>query len=305
LVRILGNDLPPCHAEGQTLSNLRHILDHEPPLPQCTKHWILNRICNRAAEEELLCLLDARGQSFRRIPFEISEYRALPEKVATPSFDAPWFKFAMRRRKLLHASSLRLDYVTNVNRARNFAIEFGARFAELVLPWDGNCFLTLPAWREILDAVTKEKPLYLAVPMVRCRSNDDLDMSRIPPLGERTEEPQLGFNIRSEARFNPSFYYGRRDKVAMLWRLGVPGPWDNFVDEPWDPPRPALAEDRQRLAHAGWVYRLQTGAPMKSGTPQALVKRRQRAREIASLELLRRLKAETESAASRFAPDRR
>jgi hypothetical protein len=44
LTRIIGNDLVPRHAEGQSLANLRFILDHEPPLEACEKRFVVNRI---------------------------------------------------------------------------------------------------------------------------------------------------------------------------------------------------------------------------------------------------------------------
>lgn len=46
LYRIIGNDLPPRHAVGQTRANLRFLLTEEPDLPGCRKIFIVNRISN-------------------------------------------------------------------------------------------------------------------------------------------------------------------------------------------------------------------------------------------------------------------
>ena len=59
--------------------------------------------------------------------------------------------------------------------------------------------------------------------------------------------------------FNEDYFYGRRPKVELLWRLGVPGPWDAWEQEPWDLPIPAYAEEAGAFNLAGWVARLNSG----------------------------------------------
>jgi hypothetical protein len=51
--------------------------------------------------------------------------------------------------------------------------------------------------------------------------------------------------------------------VELLWRLGVPGPWDEFYRNPgsFDPPRPGLCRQAGQFATAGWVGRLSSGRP--------------------------------------------
>ena len=41
-------------------------------------------------------------------------------------------------------------------------------------------------------------------------------------------QPQLIFRRDAVERFNVDMRYGRRSKVEMLWRLGIPGPWDTW-----------------------------------------------------------------------------
>ena len=44
LYRIIGNDLPPRHESGQSLRNLKFILEHESPLDHCQKIFLVNRM---------------------------------------------------------------------------------------------------------------------------------------------------------------------------------------------------------------------------------------------------------------------
>jgi hypothetical protein len=56
-----------------------------------------------------------------------------------------------------------------------------------------------------------------------------------------------------------SYFYGLRPKVELLWRLGVPGQWDKWEQEPWDLPIPAYADEAGAFNYAGWVARLNSG----------------------------------------------
>jgi hypothetical protein len=74
LYRVLGNDLPPRHEIGQTLSNLRFMLDNEPELEACEKRWVVNRIVDPEQEAAVIALLEERGQHYLHIPFDLGEY---------------------------------------------------------------------------------------------------------------------------------------------------------------------------------------------------------------------------------------
>ena len=67
------------------------------------------------------------------------------------------------------------------------------------------------------------------------------------------------FRRDSVERFNEEFCYGRRPKVELFWRLGVPGKWDRWVDEEWDQPRRAPSAEAYSFGAAGWVARLSSG----------------------------------------------
>jgi hypothetical protein len=97
LYRMLGNDLPPRHEIGQTLANLRFMLDHEPELEACEKRWVVNRIVDPEQEAAIIALLEERGQSYLRIPFELANTAA---SAGTSQFP---------RRRVLPARTLRED----------------------------------------------------------------------------------------------------------------------------------------------------------------------------------------------------
>ena len=74
LYRILGNDLPPRHEMGQTVKNLRFILENEPPLPNVDKRWVVNRIIDPEQEAAILALLQKHEQPYLHIPFVLEDY---------------------------------------------------------------------------------------------------------------------------------------------------------------------------------------------------------------------------------------
>src|SRR5690606_24822944 len=59
--------------------------------------------------------------------------------------------------------------------------------------------------------------------------------------------------------FNKDFVYGRRPKVELFWRLGVPGPWSTWKDEIYDKKRRELSAEAGQFGVAGWVARMFSG----------------------------------------------
>jgi hypothetical protein len=262
LVRVLGNDLPPRHKCGQTLANLEFILQHERNWPELAKHWVVNRIWDRRIENEILRVLDSLGQSYLHIPFDLRKYAQEPfDYRALPCASSTEFRRMSRPQRLradLHARRNRSNYAINNNGARRAALDYGRDKAKWVLPWDGNSFLTENAWQEIKQAIWDNDNLpYLVVPMARVADNRQLLDDTFHP--KATEEPQIIFRCDALETFDPGRPYGRRPKVELLWRLGVPGPWDQFEDDPWDLSRPPLSREAGKFASAGWVARLESG----------------------------------------------
>ncbi len=263
--RIIGNDLPPRHRSGQTRRNLAFILANEPDLPACEKRFVVNRIVDPAEEEAVLTLLNDAGVPYIHIPFDREVYRSVPWDIAgvPPEFSpcSPRFRRlseARQARVLMRLCRHKNNYVMNNNGARNAALREGHRLAKWVLPWDGNCFVSADAWQEIMAAVhaAPELPCFL-VPMARMTDNARLLEAGFRPAAD--EEPQILFRRDAGLEFDEDFCYGRRPKVELLWRLGVPGAWDHWGIEPWDLPCPAYADEAGAYGSAGWVARLFSG----------------------------------------------
>lgn len=265
LYRIIGNDLPPRHAKGQSRENLTFILENEPEHPACEKRFVVNRIVNPDEERAVLELLEKARAGYIHIPFDSGEYRRLQWDVeGVPVEYAPWTKRFMhltddnQGQVLMRLYSHKNQYVMNNNGARNAALREGRAIAKWVLPWDGNCFVTASAWREITAAVAAEPEVpYFIVPMARMADNDRLFEGDFRP--DAGEEPQIAFRCDTSIEFDESYHYGRRPKVEMLWRLGVAGNWDDWSITPWDRPCPAYARDAGAYRAAGWVARLSSG----------------------------------------------
>ncbi|HEX7034352.1 MAG TPA: alginate lyase family protein [Pseudomonadales bacterium] len=265
LYRIIGNDLPPRHAFGQSRQNLAFILEHEPDLPGCEKRFVVNRIVDAQEERQVLELLEQAGRPYLHIPFSREAYRRTDWDVeGVPVEYAPWtagfdaLSEAEQGRVLMRLYRHKNNYVMNNNGARNAALRDGKQRAKWVLPWDGNCFVTASAWSEITAAVRAAPALqYFVVPMARV--TDNAQLLRNDTRLDANEEPQIIFRKDAALEFDPRYYYGHRPKVELLWRLGVPGAWDRWSLEPWDLPCPPFAAEAGAYGTAGWVARLFSG----------------------------------------------
>jgi hypothetical protein len=280
LYRILGNDLPPRHEEGQTLKNLRFILENEPELMHCEKRWVVNRIADAEQEQAVIALLEQYDQPFLHIPFDLDEYRNVEWDFE--SFPQMTFFLNGRYANMYDHDKLRAEaharrhknrYVMNNNGARNAALRDGRGRAKWVLPWDGNCFLTKSAWSEVVQSVTNAPHLkYFTVPMSRTTDNADLLKRGYNP--EAVDEPQLLFRNDATEEFDEDFHYGRRPKVELFWRLGIPGVWDAWRGDSWDLPRPTRAAEAGDCGQAGWVARLHSGRnDLEASSDQVTVQR--------------------------------
>ncbi len=265
LYRILGNDLPPRHKIGQTLENLKFILENEPPLPNVSKRWVVNRIVNADQEAAILDLLKEHQQPYVHLPFNLEEYGAIDwdfESFPQTAFflRGKYHQMSENDQGLAeyHVRRLKNQYVINNNGARNAALRDGLGRTKWVLPWDGNCFLTEAAWSEIAEGIA-HRPYYkyIVVPMARILDNQHLLDADFRP--DALEEPQLIFRTDAKEEFNEEFFYGRRPKVELFWRLGISGTWDKWRDTNWDVPRRPLSDEAKTFGKFGWVARLYSG----------------------------------------------
>ena len=265
LYRVIGNDLYPRHKKGQSRENLRFILENEPELTGCEKRFVVNRIIDQNEEKAIIELLQGFGQPYTHIPFQPEEYKTigwdtdcLPKPGYLASKDFEELDFEQRLRAIGAAYRLKNNYVMNNNGARNVALRDGKKRSKWVLPWDGNCFVTSSAWRQIRKEVIKSPHLkYFAVPMTRVTDNNALLTEDFLP--DPVEEPQLIFRVDTVEEFNENFCYGRRPKVELFWRLGIPGKWDRWKDDPWDQKRSSLSPEARQFGVAGWVARMFSG----------------------------------------------
>ena len=265
LYRIIGNDLVPRHRKGQARANLPFILQHEPEWPDCEKWFVVNRIADAEEEAAIIELLETNGKPYLHIPFILDEYAALSWDITGvpraflptgPGFQR--LRPDQQARVIARLNRFKIDYFTHNNGARNAALAHGRQRGDWILPWDGNCFLTDDAWQTIRAALGNEPEIpYWLVPMARITDNQTLFEPDFRPSAE--DEPQVIFRRDASQRFDENFIYGRRPKVELFWRLGVPGAWDEWGIEPWDPQCPRFAPDAGAWSETGWVARLASG----------------------------------------------
>lgn len=265
LYRILGNDLPPRHRTGQSLENLRFMLEHEPELAGCERWWVLNRIRDPDVERQMIRLLEEHERPYLRLSFDPDDYRHVPWRfdgleppglIYRKEFESLDLK--TQQRVMDHVYHHKNLYVMHNNGARNAALRHGRDRARWVLPWDGNCFMTASAWEELVAYVRGHRYLkYVTVPMARITENAQLlDPAARPPA---EEEPQILFRSDALEEFDDQARYGRRPKVELFYRLGVPGLWDRWHHDFWDDLPESLSPEAGQYGQASWVARLFSG----------------------------------------------
>lgn len=267
LYRIIGNDLYPRHRKGQSRDNLRFILENEPDFEHCEKRFIVNRIVDADEERQIIGMLERAGRPYQRIPFDWNEYGdvgwdadGIPAEYSPVSESFARLPAPYRNRALMRLYRYKNNYAMNNNGARNVALRDGRNRAKWVLPWDGNCFITAAAWEEIVAGVKAHPEVpYHIVPMARINDNVELLQPGFRPSA--LEEPQVLFRKDAALEFDIEHPYGRRPKVELLWRLGVPDGWDRWPIEPWDLPVADYAPDAGKWMRSGWVVRLASGRP--------------------------------------------
>ncbi len=226
--RILGNDLPPRHRKGQTLANLKIILDREPVFKGVEKRWIVNRIVDIQDEQKIIKLLEKYVQKYQVIHFDPKKFKNIPKEC---------FKE-------------RLDEMIGLNGARNLALREGKQLARWILVFDGNCFFTTKAWCQVEKACKTNRSIkHVIVPMLR-----------IVRGGKGVAcEPQIVFRNDSKDEFDEDFGYGQDSKVNLLYRLGVPGAWDERDGDQKALSLKRWSKEWGAFVTAGHVWRLPSG----------------------------------------------
>jgi hypothetical protein len=265
LYRIIGNDLTPRHRKGQSRDNLKFIIENEPEFPGCEKRFVINRIVDSDEENAIITCLETAGFHYLHIPFRLDEYKKIQWDIPESLIEyAPYTeKFTSltpyeQERLLMRLYRHKNNYVMNNNGARNAALAEGRTLAKWVLPFDGNCFISATGWQEIVAAVKQSPHIpYFIVPMARITDNRLVLTPGFKPAA--AEEPQILFRRDSRLFFNEDYFYGRRPKVELLLRLGVPGAWEQWPFDPWDLAPPRYAAEAGCFTYAGYVFRLDSG----------------------------------------------
>jgi hypothetical protein len=262
---------------------MRYILENELAFENCLKTWIVNRVADPAAEAEILSTLAAHGQPFRRIAFDRSAFLKQPID-RFPVKNIGRLPFEKIQRALLHTYRKRVQYLAPINSVRNLAIREARREGvDWILPLDGSCFIEPAAWEALRSQAGSLSPVhYMVLPMVRIGHPALAMPNRRPTFNE---EPQLVFRRDARQRFNRNYRYGRRDKVELLMRLGVKGPWNRWRDDPWDLPLPKTVAGREVVQQAGWVLRFNADIEAADPPPE-LSADRDLARQVGLLRLL-------------------
>ncbi|WP_395770031.1 hypothetical protein [Arenimonas sp.] len=267
IYRILGNSLPPRHDAESTLRNLSYILEHEEPLPDCTKHWILNGLIDTALDAACRRVIEAAGQECHYLPFDNDGYRlqfldasGMPEDLQgnyPPNFDPTLIRNRLAIEWIYRHKSIA---AININRARNLAIALGRQHARWTIPLDGGCYFNIKDWLELTRSLHADSSsLYALIPMLRLESNTGF----IEVPGSYPIEPQIAFRDDAPDRFDERLRYGNRNKAEFLVRIAVPGPWHTWNAADWDSFVPVAPEAPGRFIQAGRAYRLETGASPK------------------------------------------
>lgn len=245
--RILGNDLPPRHDPNQSIDNLAFFLKHEFEWVGCEKRFCLNRILDPNREETLQGMLRAAGLLFFTISVCRDEYLSLSEDRE------------------------RLNYLTNVNAARNECIARGLQEATWVFPLDGGTFVQVLGWDAVQNQVCDDTLGVLAIPTWRAESYETVLTEINPTLTENyvfsngrivegPREMSLGFSRKADVRFDSCRCYGEVDKAELLWRLGIKGVWDMWNPEIRDESLKKPSRFFGKVPVVGSVCRLPAGA---------------------------------------------
>jgi hypothetical protein len=242
--RILGNDIPVRHGPNQTATNLAFILKHEPELPGCEKRFLLNRVVDPRLRDRLLSMIGEAGLRCDEIPFVADDFHTLM------TFEE----------KTLH--------LTNQNAARNRCIDLGLADSDVVMPFDGQVFFSAGGYSGMIDGLQADPSArYLTVPMFRLRENEHALMPWRGPDEEVDyllwAEPQIVVRRGHDLRFNELLSYGNANKVELLLRLGVKGPWDSWDRDLYRDIRADMDALRSQsfgqVGKAGFIFRLASG----------------------------------------------
>ena len=267
IARVIGNDLWPRHAEGQSTRNLEFILENEPNFPDSRKAFVINRMFDSARQQHAIDKVREHGHIPLVLPFVDEDYA---KKVGDLSWlnahdDAidggPARSLDYREaKKRLWASAEKIRYAININGARNAALEDGRKHGKWTVILDGSCFVSDLVFKQLQTDLCRDPVTpYVIIPMMRLQSNE-LALTQTPKPN-RLEEPHIAFHRDSIETFDERYPYGLRDKTSLLARLGVPGAWLHWRSWEGCPQDTSDCPERYHYKFANTsVFRLSSGA---------------------------------------------
>jgi len=260
LARIIGNNLPPRTSGNQSVEQLIFQLRHEVLIDGFSRHWILNRLVDESKTQLIRSILDAHGERWTEIPFNRDEFDSIAKASQHPK---SLYGQEPSEELLFHKFGPQIAYLMNVNGARNCALELKHEGFTHIAPFDGGTFLTHRALESVRCGLRRDGDQTLVLPMARLRTWEEaqhLQNDYETGIERFVEEPQLIFPSNFADRFDERYVYGSRSKIEMLWRLGIPGPWDNYQQQPWEPKLVTQRDQNRNSRYTvhGWVYRLPT-----------------------------------------------
>lgn len=262
MFRIIGNALPPRHSRSDNVRAVEYILKNEPRFGDCQRIWILNRILNPVEKAAILQPIKSAGEEVIDLPFDAAaHYRAFLDVTGLP----------LERRlfgdvgKVNRNRPLELEWIirhksqtlVGINSARNHALKLGRERADWTLVLDGGVVFTPEGWSAFVSGLRSRVNEKFAV--IDLRRTFDWHAVEPSRNDDGVEEPQIAFHRSSTDLFDERLRYGNRNKVELLKRIGVDGPWLAWRSARWDVDVPIASPDKGAFLRAGFVVRLPAG----------------------------------------------
>ena len=119
-------------------------------------------------------------------------------------------------------------YISNINGARNYALNRFRTQCDYTMVLDGNIFLTEEKFNEISNVMNNGENDYILIPIKRIGNYKEINEENLNKLNDG--EPQIIFSKDSKLTFNENIPYGFSNKVELLNIIGSNGHWKNYKD---------------------------------------------------------------------------
>tara|TARA_Y100000741_G_scaffold325998_1_gene277808 strand:+ start:1140 stop:2042 length:903 start_codon:yes stop_codon:yes gene_type:complete len=235
VARILGNDLDGMHGTNQTYENLKFTLQHEKLGNDTQVIYFLNRIVNLKKKKELIDLLHRYRQKFIDIPFNYRKFNSMYSQLRNRKLLKEVENLKLNEWNYREASKKLKKYnllLINNNGSRNYAFDYMKRLKRFqwIFILDSNSYFMEEDFKKIKMNLSNIN-LDLDVgyfPLVRVKDNKEVLEKKLDD--EPRFEGQLAFRNYMDIEFNDEIPYGGAPKAELLRVLGIPGPWEDWLD---------------------------------------------------------------------------